>query len=166
MIPTQKAASAAHARIQAINAIANPAERRAKTHLILAEEAAGRIVLLQIPELDNPEVFAYHDGSYVLLYNPSMQTQPVLAGQHPTLDAVFRACAELPKACPCPLVVCPESHHRCSRCDTTQDLVSGPDLPLALRRSWCRACWNATFSFPYDYPQHKSAPGTPEETSP
>lgn len=41
------------------------------------------------------------------------------------LTAIFRACAEFPNPCPCPLVCCPAPHLRCCERATTAEPATG-----------------------------------------
>ena len=137
--------------VKAINGIEDPEEKRQQQTLIMAEEAIGRITLLNTREPENTELFVYQDGSYIIVSWPHLTLSAAQTGKYPVIDAILRACSELPKSCPCPLTVCPEAHHKCCKCETTENLVSGPGLPLVLRRTWCQQCRTQTFDVPFEY---------------
>ena len=147
----------AESRIAAIERIEDDNQRLRQTLPIMAQDANGRIICPQVPGIERYEVFAYPDGSYILYDIMDQEKLPAVKGDFPALDAIMRACSELPRACPCPMAVCPEPHHQCCRCGTKNDLVSGPYLPVALRRAWCRTCWDRNFEVPYEYPAPAAA---------
>lgn len=152
----------AQIKLARIEAIEDPDERARERWYICAEDAIGRIINLQLPpEPWSPEIFIYDDGSYLAIDWRDQNVHALERGQHLVIDAIVRACSELPKACPCPLTICTEPHHRCCKCGTNQDLVSGPHLPLALRRAWCKTCWNRWLGVPYDFPRGAAEPESP-----
>ena len=120
-------------------AVNQPASSIAERHRLLAEPADACLSWLEVPGYRDCYLYLYPDGSIAACSVTG--TASTVTGRWLTiLTAIFRACAELPNPCPCPLVCCPESHLRCCKCDATADLVLVGTLPLALRRTWCRSC--------------------------
>ena len=123
--------------IAQIESIYDRWEIRAQSRLLLAQEAVGRITALETENPPRPEVFIYHDGSYALVIWPDQEIRTAAAGDYPVIDAIVRACSELSRACPCPLIVCPEAHHECHACGAVRTSSAAPpplscDAPGAL----------------------------------
>ena len=79
----------------------------------MAIDANGRIICPNVPGIEQYQAFAYPDGSYMLYDLINQERLPAAKGDFPALDAIMRACSELPWACPCHMAVCPETHHQC-----------------------------------------------------
>ena len=127
------------AETYAHRAISRPAASITERHHNLAEPADACLSWPEVPGYRHSYLYLYPDGSIAAC--SAEGTTSVVAGHDLTiLTAIFRACAELPNPCPCPLVCCPEPHLRCCKCDATADLVLVGSLPLGLRCAWCRAC--------------------------
>lgn len=131
-------------------AIRQPADVIVERHHNPGEHADACLSWPDVPGYQRSYLYLYPDGSMAAC--PIEGRPSVVAGRDlVVLTAIFRACAELPNPCPCPLVCCPDSHLRCCKCDATADLLLVGDLPLDLRRAWCRTCHRHWQLVPPDY---------------
>ena len=131
-------------------AIRQHADSIIEKHHNPVEHAVAALTWPEVPGHRSSYLYLYPDGSIAAF---PVGGYPSVADGHDLtiLTAIFKACAELPNLCPCRLVCCPDSHLRCCKCGAASDLVLISDLPLGLRRAWCRTCHRQWRLEPPDY---------------